>query len=60
MLNFVLVEGDHPYTVARIAQCFDKLGNKNSAKEWAARAVKLHAKDSDMEEAIKECQRILK
>ena len=55
-----LVEGDHAYTVGRIAQCYNKLGNKAAARQWAEKALKLHAQDSESQEILQDCQRILK
>lgn len=52
------VEPGHAYTTCRIAQCYEKLGQKQEAKEWATKALKLHAQDSEMEELQKDCRRI--
>lgn len=50
MTNLVLVQPDRPYTVCRIAQCYDRLKNKEKAKEWAQKAIKLRAQDPEVEE----------
>ncbi|EUB64492.1 Regulator of microtubule dynamics protein [Echinococcus granulosus] len=47
-----------PYTVCRIAQCYDRLKNKEKAKEWAQKAIKLHAQDPEVEELQHECHRL--
>ncbi|KAM7539999.1 hypothetical protein Aperf_G00000041487 [Anoplocephala perfoliata] len=47
------------FTVCRIALCYSKMKEKDSAKEWAQKAVKLPVQDSEVEEAQKECQRLL-
>uniref|UniRef100_A0A915EVK9 Regulator of microtubule dynamics protein 1 n=1 Tax=Echinococcus canadensis TaxID=519352 RepID=A0A915EVK9_9CEST len=47
-----------PYTVCRIAQCYDRLKNKEKAKEWAQKAIKLHAQDPEVEELQHECRRL--
>ncbi|KAM7540073.1 hypothetical protein Aperf_G00000041466 [Anoplocephala perfoliata] len=52
------VEPGHAYTVCRIAQCYDRLGRKQEAKDWAMKAIKLHAKDTEIEEFQKDCRRI--
>ncbi|KAM7541048.1 hypothetical protein Aperf_G00000041498 [Anoplocephala perfoliata] len=53
------VEPDRAFTVCRIALCYSKMKEKDKAKEWAQKAVKLPVQDSEMEEAQKECQRLL-
>lgn len=55
---FILAEPGHTYTVCRIAQCYEKLGRKQEAKEWAMQAIKLHAQDSETAEFQNDCRRI--
>lgn len=55
---FFLVEPNHVLNKCRIAQCYDRLGKKAEAKQYAIEAMKLKAKDSESEEALKECHRI--
>ncbi|MTV28200.1 tetratricopeptide repeat protein [Nitriliruptoraceae bacterium ZYF776] len=52
------IRPDRPYTVCRIAQCYDRLKNKEKAKEWALKAIKLHAQDPEVEELQRECHRL--
>ncbi|VDK31640.1 unnamed protein product [Taenia asiatica] len=49
---------DRPYTVCRIAQCYARLKNKEKAKEWAKKAIKLHAQDPEVEELQRECHHL--
>ncbi|VDM32970.1 unnamed protein product [Hydatigera taeniaeformis] len=44
------IRPDRPYTVCRIAQCYERLKDKEKAKEWAQKAIKLHAQDPEVEE----------
>ncbi|VUZ47733.1 unnamed protein product [Hymenolepis diminuta] len=52
------VEPGHIFTLCRITQCYDKLGCAQEAKDWALKAIKLHAPDSEIEEAQRDCRRI--
>lgn len=51
-------EPGHIFTLCRIAQCYDKLGHVQEAKDWALKAIKLHAPDLEIKEAQKDCRRI--
>nr|CUU00454.1 hypothetical transcript [Hymenolepis microstoma] len=51
-------EPGHIFTLCRIAQCYDKLGRVQEAKDWALKAIKLHAPDLEIQEAQKDCRRI--
>ncbi|KAM7540920.1 hypothetical protein Aperf_G00000041510 [Anoplocephala perfoliata] len=50
----------HMLNKCRIAQCYERLGKKTEAKQWATEALKLPPKDSECEEAAKECRRIVR
>nr|CUU00456.1 hypothetical transcript [Hymenolepis microstoma] len=48
------------FTSARIAQCYDKLKNKQAAKKWAEKALSRPGKDEEAIEAQEKCRKILK
>ncbi|VUZ47736.1 unnamed protein product [Hymenolepis diminuta] len=54
------VNPDLIFTSARIAQCYDKLKNKEAAKKWAERALSKPGRDDEVIEAQEECRKILK
>ncbi|KAM3183200.1 hypothetical protein ACTXT7_010799 [Hymenolepis weldensis] len=54
------INPDLIFTSARIAQCYDKLKNKEAAKRWAERALSKPGRDDEVIEAQEECRKILK
>nr|CUU00455.1 hypothetical transcript [Hymenolepis microstoma] len=52
------IDSNHMLNMCRLAQCYDKMGKNAEAKEWALKAIALPPRDSEMEEALKECKHI--
>nr|CUU00457.1 hypothetical transcript [Hymenolepis microstoma] len=48
------------FTSARIAQCYDKLKNKEAAVKWAEKALSEPGRDDEAIEAQDDCRKIIK